>query len=627
MTIKEIAKLAKVSVSTVSKVMNHKDESISPETRERVLQIAKDFNYTPYSGVLSPATRTFMIGVLLSAPNTGRVLDGILDAAQDNGYLVTASVTSGDYEAEQKAITALCRHRVDAVLWQPAGKKSLEFMKYFQDQNIPRLLLPSREMEGDCYIDYAYMGKEATSQLIHAGHWKIGILTVPGTYRPRFVDGCKKALFDAEIPFQDQMVFDGISEVLLSRISSGAITGIVISHYPAALDLYGILSQRHYRIPEDFSLISLREDRTDNITFPRLSCIDIPYYEFGKHVAENLINSLEHETNIHPFRPALHMEQDLSIGPPYTSCYKPITVIGSINIDNYLAVESLPVSGRSTVTTNLALYPGGKAINMAIGVSRLGATARVIGTIGNDMDTDIIFSSLKDHNVDASRIRRCPDCSTGKAFILVQPNGESTISLLTGANDLLVPEDVLNNPDAFKNIRYCLLQTEVPQAPLIQAARLAREHGAQTILKPSACSYLEPELLKYTDIIVPNLNELDALCPGKDFEEQMNYLLDAGISAVITTFGDKGCCLKTRDQEIYYPAAEFTAVDNTGASDAFISALTVYLQDGYPMDKAIRIATYAAGFCISREGVALSTIDRNTLESYVRKKEPGLLEL
>lgn len=627
MTIKEIAQLANVSISTVSKVMNHKDASISPETRERVLQIAKDFNYTPYGGVLSPDTRTFMIGVLFSSSDTRRVLDGILNAAQDNGYLVTASMTSGDYETEQKAITALCRHRVDAVLWQPAGKKSLDFMKYFQSQNISCLILPSKDIAGDCYIDYEYMGKKAVSQLINAGHRKIGILTIPGTYRPHFVDGCKKALFDAEIAFQEQMVFNGISESLLNRISSGAITGIVISHYPSALDLYGILSQRHYRIPEDFSLISLREETSKNITFPRLSFIDIPYYEFGKHIAENLIESLEHETKIQPFRPDLHMECSLTIGPPYTFCFKPITVIGSINIDNYLAVESLPVSGRSTMTTNLALYPGGKAINMAIGVSRLGAMARVIGTIGSDMDADIIFSSLKNHNVDDSWIRRCPDCSTGKAFILVQPNGESTISLLTGANDRLLPEDVLNNPEAFENIQYCLLQTEVPQQPLIQAARLAREHGAQTILKPSACSYLEPELLKYTDIIVPNSNELAALYPDKNFEEQMEYFLDVGISTIITTFGDKGCCLKTREQETFFPAIEFTAVDNTGASDAFICALTVYLQDGYPMDKAIRIATYAAGFCISREGVALSMIDRNTLESLVRRKEPGLLEL
>ena len=49
MNIKEIAKLAGVSVSTVSKIVNQKDESISKETRERVLKIVKEYNYTPYA--------------------------------------------------------------------------------------------------------------------------------------------------------------------------------------------------------------------------------------------------------------------------------------------------------------------------------------------------------------------------------------------------------------------------------------------------------------------------------------------------------------------------------------------------------------------------------------------------
>ena len=59
-----------------------------------------------------------------------------------------------------------------------------------------------------------------------------------------------------------------------------------------------------------------------------------------------------------------------------------MTVIGSINIDNYLTVNQLPSSGMTSTASTLALYPGGKAVNMAIGVSRLGAEASVLGAIG-----------------------------------------------------------------------------------------------------------------------------------------------------------------------------------------------------------------------------------------------------
>ena len=56
MNIKEIAQLAGVSTSTVSKIVNQKDESISQETRERVLKIVKEYNYTPYSSAASHTT-------------------------------------------------------------------------------------------------------------------------------------------------------------------------------------------------------------------------------------------------------------------------------------------------------------------------------------------------------------------------------------------------------------------------------------------------------------------------------------------------------------------------------------------------------------------------------------------
>ena len=68
MTIKEIAQIAGVSISTVSKIVNNKDENINAETRNRVLKIVKDYNYTPYGTVKNISeAKTFMLGLLLNA--------------------------------------------------------------------------------------------------------------------------------------------------------------------------------------------------------------------------------------------------------------------------------------------------------------------------------------------------------------------------------------------------------------------------------------------------------------------------------------------------------------------------------------------------------------------------------
>ena len=122
MTIKEVAKLAGVSVSTVSKIVNNKDEGINAQTRSRVLQIVKECNYTPYGMVknTSPA-KTFLLGVLLrDASKAGRLLNGILDTAQKHGYGIVLYDSQDSPEMERKHIAALGGGRVDGVIWEPA---------------------------------------------------------------------------------------------------------------------------------------------------------------------------------------------------------------------------------------------------------------------------------------------------------------------------------------------------------------------------------------------------------------------------------------------------------------------------------------------------------------------------
>lgn len=627
MTIKEIAQKAGVSISTVSKIMNHKDASISAETRERVLRIVKEFNYTPYSNTIANSGKTFILGVLTCSCEANRTLSGIISMAREMGYTVLVSESGGNEEAEYKGIHALCRHHADAVLWEPSGPESLRFAEVLDASGIPYLLFNTNSDSEASNINFEQMGYDAAATLIQGQHRSIACLLSPGTRTEPFLSGYRRCLFDYGIPFQEQLVYHEVSETLLHNIASHSVTGIIISHFPEALRLYGSLSRLHCHVPSDVSVISLRNDTRENMSFPVISTITIPYFEFGRHLCRNLIGILEHDGEVVPFKTAASLDNRFTIQLPFNQQAKQLTIVGSINIDNYLKVKELPVTGKTVLTTNSSLYPGGKGINQSIGASRLGAHVTLIGAVGDDMDSNLIFSSLDEHSINTTSIRKSPGCATGKAYIFVQPDGESMISILSGANNTLSPQDVLYSERAFEHSRYCLMQTEVPQASLIQAGKLAKKHGNTTILKPSACSYLEPELLKYVDIIVPNLNEINILCPGRTLSEQADFFLNTGIKAVIITLGEDGCYLKTTTQEARFPASSFTPVDNTGAGDAFICALAVYLQDGYSLASAIRIATYAAGFSISREGVTPALIDRHTLESYIMQKEPGLLEL
>ena len=200
------------------------------------------------------------------------------------------------------------------------------------------------------------------------------------------------------------------------------------------------------------------------------------------------------------------------------------------------------------------------------------------------------------------------------------------ISILAGANNTLTPEDIQKRKRFFKNTGYCLIQSEIPLDTVAEACRVAHEYGAKTILKPSVCGHIPSEVLAQVDILIPNEDELNELCPDyASIEEKTAFLLECGIEIVIATLGERGCYVRCVNLDKYFPAVPFPSVDNTGASDAFISALASYLLYGYSLEEAVQIATYAAGFCISREGVVPSLIDRRSLETYIKQQEKSLI--
>ena len=120
--------------------------------------------------------------------------------------------------------------------------------------------------------------------------------------------------------------------------------------------------------------------------------------------------------------------------------YKKIISVGSINTDITLTVDELPSSGSTTITTASCVSLGGKGANQAIGAARLGREVVLIGKIGNDYDSTVIYDTLKKEHVLTHGIRRSSTSATGKAYIHVQKDAESCITVLPGANETLSPE-------------------------------------------------------------------------------------------------------------------------------------------------------------------------------------------
>ena len=634
MTIKEIAKLAGVSISTVSKIVNNKADNINIETRNRVLKIVKEYNYTPYGTAKNISNaKTFVIGVLLRHSTLlNLMLKGIMDMAQKHGYNVLLCDSMDSEEKELKHITALCRHHVDGVIWEPVSENSIQYEHYFQEQDIAISYINSSLPEASHCLDFMQMGYLAAQKLLDYRHTHIACLTKPGSFRSKMVfEGFKKCLFDNEIPYSEDMKLFVTDPDFYTQISLQGFTGIVSTHFEAALSLYEKVKSFHYHIPSDLSLISLREDAGDAICFPRISSLQIPYEAFGEKVCYHLIAACENlnEPEFTLFTSDnLTLDHEESLNAPPSCRYKKIVSVGSINTDITLTVDELPSSGSTTITTASCVSLGGKGANQAIGAARLGREVVLIGKIGNDYDSTVIYDTLKKEHVLTHGIRRNPTSATGKAYIHVQKDAESCITVLPGANETLSPEDILSREHLFDDCGYCLISTEIPMNTCIQAAKTAHFHHAKTIVKPATLKALPTELLANADIFVPNKREAAILCPSENtVEKQADYFYRQGCPVIIITLGHQGSYVKTADFSGYFPAADFPSIDSTGGADAFIAAFASYLTEGYPLLNTVKIATHAAGFCISRTGVVPALIDRTSLENHIKMTEPTLLTL
>ena len=142
MTIKEFALLAGVSVSTVSKIMNGKDASISARTREHVLKLAKEYNYVPYASAAAPTTRTLTMGVIFQ--NTGhgkRLVSSILKEAASLGYSVLLRESGDSADMELKNISAMAAAHTDGVIWEPVSSDSLFLGEKLDRAGIPYVVI------------------------------------------------------------------------------------------------------------------------------------------------------------------------------------------------------------------------------------------------------------------------------------------------------------------------------------------------------------------------------------------------------------------------------------------------------------------------------------------------------
>jgi ribokinase len=295
-----------------------------------------------------------------------------------------------------------------------------------------------------------------------------------------------------------------------------------------------------------------------------------------------------------------------------------VVIFGSINMDLVVRTPRLPAAGETLTGHTFFTAPGGKGANQAVACARLGAQARMIGRVGDDMFGATLRASLRDYGVDVAAVGTSAGPS-GVAVIAVDDAAENNIIIVAGANGTIGQADLALLEGALADARVLLLQLEVPIEAVAAAALAARRRGVAVILDPAPARALRPELYAAADIITPNETEAAALAglavnDQHDAERAARVLLDRGVRAAVIKLGSKGVYWTDGAQSQFAPAFRVEAVDSVAAGDAFNGGLATALDAGLPLAEAIRWGLAAGALSVTKAGAQQSMPTRAELE-------------
>jgi ribokinase len=302
----------------------------------------------------------------------------------------------------------------------------------------------------------------------------------------------------------------------------------------------------------------------------------------------------------------------------------PIVVVGSLNMDFVVRVDTLPERGQTVSGRGFAMLPGGKGANQACAAGRLGGRCRMVGRVGRDVFGERLRAGLAADGVDTADVISTDGEATGIALIPVEAGGQNLIVVAGGANLRLSPADVGELLEqAPRGI--LLLQLESPLDTVEAAVALGRRRGMTVVLDPAPARPLPRAVVGGVDILTPNESEALVLLGRRgstvsaaDAAEVGRQLLDLGAGTVILKLGANGAYLAGRPAGRHFPAPGVDAVDATAAGDTFNGALAVALAEGRALDDAVAFAVVAASISVTRAGAQASIPARGEVDGFLK---------
>jgi LacI family transcriptional regulator len=307
MNIKKIAEIANVDHSTVSRALSG-SPLVRPATKERILQIAKEYKYVRNEIARSLKTRkTNIVGLIVSDiknPFFTEIISATEGHLARENYNIILCNTNYSVKKEEKFLNILVSKGVDGIVMSPTSLRDLH-TEFFETHRLPNVMLDIKQkrLKTNCvYADQELGGYTAISYLIKKGHKRIAFLAGPETLSSseQAIRGYRKAHARHNIPVDEELIlgipqdYDIAYAETVKLLKSGRrVSAIFALSDFLCVGVYRALLEAKLSIPEDMAVIGYDDLNLTRILRPSLTTVRQPNSEIGSTAAQLILSAIK----------------------------------------------------------------------------------------------------------------------------------------------------------------------------------------------------------------------------------------------------------------------------------------------------------------------------------------------
>ncbi len=315
-TLSDIAKLAKVSIKTASRVVR-KEPKVSPKTRAAVEEAIKTLNYRPsVAPRAAVGSRSYVLGLIFDNPNASYIvelLQGAMEQSRQDGYhLIVEPVSLSSASITEDINNLLVQSNLDGMILPPPLCDEPSILKALMSAGKPFARISpsiSEELGLRVEINDHQAAKEMTTKLIELGHTSIGFITGrkgTATTRRR-LEGFLSAMKEANLSVPDSFIQEGNFEYRSALIAGEKLlkqpqrpTAIFASNDEMAAGLIAAAHKSGLSVPDDLSIAGFDDSLVATVVWPQLTTVRQPIKEMAATAVKILIEKCRAESDENP---------------------------------------------------------------------------------------------------------------------------------------------------------------------------------------------------------------------------------------------------------------------------------------------------------------------------------------